>query len=59
MGEEKAQKKLRVNFLEAMEPGSFISKRNSYFFPPYPLPLWEKGKVFWGGGGRGLGEGGV
>ncbi len=51
-GWEKAQKKLRVNFLEAVEPGSFISKGNSFFFFLLtPLLLWEKGKVFWGGRG--------
>jgi hypothetical protein len=51
---EKRSKKLRVHFfLEALEPGSFISKGNSYFFLLTPLPLWEKGKC-WGGGKGGL-----
>jgi len=55
---EKRPKKLRVNFLEALEPGSFISKGHSYFFLLTPNPFGRRESVGgWGGedgGGGGL-----
>jgi hypothetical protein len=44
----KRPKKLRVKFSGSphLEPGSCISKGNSYFFLLIPLPLWEKGKCW-------------